>query len=111
MGSHELLAVSAAEKDHQLVGDPLCAHRGIHRLRLLDGHEIVLGRHEESRRIGGVEIRDGGCRGTVRTLPRVVLYNANPRDNALFASIAGAFSRPGRGVARAVGAAVVVQRP
>jgi glucuronate isomerase len=28
------------------------------------------------------------------TLPRVVLYNANPRDNALFASIAGAFSRP-----------------
>jgi glucuronate isomerase len=28
-------------------------------------------------------------------LPRVVLYNANPRDNALFASIAGAFSRPG----------------
>ena len=28
-------------------------------------------------------------------LPRVVLYNANPRDNAIFASIAGAFSRPG----------------
>jgi glucuronate isomerase len=29
------------------------------------------------------------------TLPRVVLYNANPRDNALFATIAGAFSRSG----------------
>jgi glucuronate isomerase len=30
-----------------------------------------------------------------RALPRLVLHNANPRDNALFASIAGAFSRPG----------------
>ena len=29
------------------------------------------------------------------TLPRVVLYNANPRDNALLATVAGAFSRPG----------------
>jgi glucuronate isomerase len=29
------------------------------------------------------------------TLPRVILYNANPRDNALFAAMAGAFSRPG----------------
>jgi glucuronate isomerase len=29
------------------------------------------------------------------TLPRTVLYNVNPADNALFASIAGAFSRPG----------------
>jgi len=29
------------------------------------------------------------------TLPRVVLYNANPRDNALFAAMAGAFSVPG----------------
>ncbi len=29
------------------------------------------------------------------TLPRVVLYNANPRDNALLATMAGAFSRPG----------------
>ncbi len=28
-------------------------------------------------------------------LPRTVLYNANPADNALFATIAGAFSRPG----------------
>jgi glucuronate isomerase len=40
-----------------------------------------------ARLLGGLE-RDG-------TLPRVVLYNAHPRDNALFASIAGAFSRPG----------------
>ena len=29
------------------------------------------------------------------TLPRTILYNANPADNALFASIAGAFSRAG----------------
>jgi glucuronate isomerase len=28
-------------------------------------------------------------------LPRTVLYNLDPADNALFASIAGAFSRPG----------------
>ena len=28
-------------------------------------------------------------------LPRTVLYNANPADNTLFATIAGAFSRPG----------------
>jgi glucuronate isomerase len=28
-------------------------------------------------------------------LPRMVLYNANPRDNALFAAMASAFSRPG----------------
>ncbi|HUI03704.1 MAG TPA: glucuronate isomerase [Acidimicrobiales bacterium] len=28
-------------------------------------------------------------------LPRVVLYNANPADNALFAAMAGAFSLPG----------------
>jgi glucuronate isomerase len=29
------------------------------------------------------------------SLPRLVLYNANPADNALFAALAGAFSRPG----------------
>lgn len=29
------------------------------------------------------------------TLPRTVLYNLNPADNALFATMAGAFSRPG----------------
>jgi glucuronate isomerase len=29
------------------------------------------------------------------TLPRTVLYNVNPADNALFASVAGAFSRAG----------------
>jgi glucuronate isomerase len=29
------------------------------------------------------------------TLPRTILYNVNPADNALFATIAGAFSRPG----------------
>jgi len=29
------------------------------------------------------------------TLPRTILYNANPADNALFAAMAGAFSRPG----------------
>ena len=29
------------------------------------------------------------------TLPRTVLYNPNPADNTLFATIAGAFSRPG----------------
>jgi glucuronate isomerase len=29
------------------------------------------------------------------SLPRTILYNANPSDNALFASIAGAFSRAG----------------
>ena len=40
-----------------------------------------------ARLLGELE-RDGA-------LPRVVLYNANPCDNALFASIAGAFSRPG----------------
>lgn len=31
------------------------------------------------------------------TLPRTILYNLNPVDNALFATIAGAFSRPGVG--------------
>jgi glucuronate isomerase len=30
-----------------------------------------------------------------RILPRTVLYNVNPADNALFAAVAGAFSRPG----------------
>jgi glucuronate isomerase len=29
------------------------------------------------------------------TLPRTVLYNANPADDTLFATVAGAFSRPG----------------
>jgi glucuronate isomerase len=29
------------------------------------------------------------------TLPRTILYNSNPADNVLFATIAGAFSRPG----------------
>ena len=29
------------------------------------------------------------------TLPRTILYNVNPADNALFATMAGAFSRPG----------------
>ena len=29
------------------------------------------------------------------TLPRTILYNLNPADNALFATLAGAFSRPG----------------
>ncbi|MGZ4115700.1 MAG: glucuronate isomerase [Actinomycetota bacterium] len=29
------------------------------------------------------------------TLPRTILYNVNPADNAMFATIAGAFSRPG----------------
>jgi glucuronate isomerase len=40
-----------------------------------------------ARFLGGLE-RDGA-------LPRTVLYNANPADNALFATIAGAFSKPG----------------
>jgi glucuronate isomerase len=40
-----------------------------------------------ARFLGGLE-RDG-------VLPRTILYNANPADNALFASVAGAFSRPG----------------
>ncbi len=39
------------------------------------------------RLLGGLE-REG-------VLPRTILYNVNPSDNALFASIAGAFSRPG----------------
>ena len=29
------------------------------------------------------------------TLPRTILYNLNPADNALFATMTGAFSRPG----------------
>ena len=37
--------------------------------------------------LGGLE-REG-------VLPRTVLYNLNPSDNALFATMAGAFSRPG----------------
>ena len=40
-----------------------------------------------ARFLGGLE-RDGA-------LPRTILYNANPADNALFATMAGAFSRPG----------------
>ena len=40
-----------------------------------------------SRFLGGLERDD--------TLPRTVLYNVNPSDNALFAAMAGAFSRPG----------------
>ncbi|MGD0083360.1 MAG: glucuronate isomerase [Acidimicrobiales bacterium] len=40
-----------------------------------------------ARFLGGLE-RDG-------SLPRVVLYNANPADDMLFATVAGAFSRPG----------------
>ena len=40
-----------------------------------------------ARFLGGLE-RD-------ERLPRTILYNVNPADNALFAAIAGAFSRPG----------------
>jgi glucuronate isomerase len=40
-----------------------------------------------ARFLGGLE-RDAN-------LPRVVLYNANPADDMLFATVAGAFSRPG----------------
>ncbi len=40
-----------------------------------------------ARFLGGLE-REG-------TLPRTVLYNLNPSDNALFAAMAGAFARPG----------------
>lgn len=40
-----------------------------------------------ARFLGGLE-RD-------RSLPRTVLYNLNPSDNALFAAMAGAFARPG----------------
>ncbi|HYA67112.1 MAG TPA: glucuronate isomerase, partial [Acidimicrobiales bacterium] len=40
-----------------------------------------------ARFLGDLE-RDG-------TLPRTILYNLNPADNALFASMAGLFSRPG----------------
>ncbi len=40
-----------------------------------------------ARFLGGLE-RDG-------TLPRTILYNVNPTDNALFAAMAGAFSQPG----------------
>jgi glucuronate isomerase len=40
-----------------------------------------------ARLLGGLE--RGGA------LPRTILYNVNPADNALFATMAGAFSRPG----------------
>jgi glucuronate isomerase len=40
-----------------------------------------------ARFLGGLEAE--------RSLPRVVLYNANPADNMLFATLAGAFSLPG----------------
>jgi glucuronate isomerase len=40
-----------------------------------------------ARFLGGLERDD--------ILPRTILYNANPADNALFAAMAGAFSRPG----------------
>ena len=40
-----------------------------------------------ARFLGGLE-HDG-------SLPRTVLYNLNPSDNALFATMAGAFGRPG----------------
>ncbi len=40
-----------------------------------------------ARFLGGLE-RDGA-------LPRTVLHNQNPRDNALFAALAGSFARPG----------------
>ena len=43
-------------------------------------------------------------------LPRTVLYNANPADNELFATLAGVFSRGRGGFPRAVGSRVVVQR-
>ena len=36
----------------------------------------------------------GGLEGD-GALPRTVLYNLNPADNAVFATVAGAFSRPG----------------
>ena len=42
-----------------------------------------------ARFLGGLE-RD-------EALPRTVLYNLNPADNALFAAMAGAFARPGVG--------------
>ena len=40
-----------------------------------------------ARFLGGLE--------SAGTLPRTILYNLNPADNALFATMAGAFSRPG----------------
>jgi glucuronate isomerase len=64
--------------------------------RLLDavGHDAgadVMGDERQAnglaRFLGSLERND--C------LPRTVLYNLNPADNALFATMAGAFSRPG----------------
>ena len=40
-----------------------------------------------ARLLGGLERDD--------ILPRTILYNVNPADNAVFAAMAGAFSRPG----------------
>ena len=86
--------------------------------RLAHGHGCVVQLHLGARRdvsprlyadlghdAGADAIGDGRqARGLARflgaleedgTLPRVVLYNANPSDNVLFAAMAGAFSLPG----------------
>ncbi len=46
-------------------------------------------------RQGAGLVRFLGDLETAGTLPRTVLYNANPAGNALFATVATAFSRPG----------------
>ena len=70
------------------------------------GGDVIGDEHQApglARFLGALE-RDG-------TLPRTILYNVNPADNALFASIAGASLQARGHLDRAVGAAVVVQRP
>ena len=62
--------------------------------------EVALGRDagadaiDDVRQAPGLARFLGGLESKVR-LSRTVLYNANPADNALFAAMAGAFSRPG----------------
>jgi glucuronate isomerase len=56
-----------------------------------DGGADVMGDERQApglaRFLGGLE--------QAGTLPRAILYNLNPADNALFATMTGAFSRPG----------------
>ncbi len=64
------------------------------RLLSLVGRDVGADVMNDARHAAGL-VRFLGNLETASTLPRTVLYNLNPADNALFATMAGAYSRTG----------------
>lgn len=87
-------ARSAADDDAVLqlhLGPVRDASPRLHRLVGPDAGADVMG---DERQAAGL-VRFLGALEAEGVLPRTVLYNLNPADNALFATLAGAFARPG----------------